>query len=718
MKIKLIATSSLVLGLLSCADGGTTRSTRGSKSLQAVLARGAGAVRSDSIRVGQEQNLAGSSNGLALVKVDDVSGVWSYASFDTRTSEAIPADKDLIQVSRDLVARYAADLGFSASEILDSEKSLSKPYPNTVMVRFGRQVNGIPVAGAYINLFFAVQPDGSYRLNEIKNQSFGPIPDLKNNDKEPSARDLADVAGLPLNVLGRKTVIKPKLGIDGRYEFAIASEFLAESADDGEKFTLTVDHSSKNLLEGYSHQASDVTTLNAESYQRSYVLKDNIIRPLVNATVVADNQKLSTDDKGQVNASGNLSIQLGGAKSIANIIDNAVSSRNLAGFNVNLGTAKTATIKLTDVDPASLNAYFAVQSVAGFVSKYVTAQEFGVLQQGIGVNVNLPKTCNAYYDGATLNFFKQGDGCANTALISDVIYHEFGHAVDDWLGPHSLSNGSDTGITDSSYSEGIGDSLAMLMTHSPDLGPGFELNSMTPTRSGNNTKKHPPKNAADAEVHTAGMIFSGAMWETTRALVGLLGESKGFEKATEMFIAHLKTSDAYLDAYEAMLRADDDDNNSATQAPHYCLITRAFANHNITGGVTVKDDCVDADTSLKVRVDNDDDAGKLTVLASAYGANKIMACPGKVTSCQSNAMGYAEFTSVTADDVKFAMGDRKYYSAKASLDVKANPIYTLLSVDAAGNTVGLKTLNFAPHSAAQSSTTSQQNSSGASSVNK
>jgi hypothetical protein len=44
-------------------------------------------------------------------------------------------------------------------------------------------------------------------------------------------------------------------------------------------------------------------------------------------------------------------------------------------------------------------------------------------------------TCNAFFDPNehTLNFFKAGDGCANSAYC-DVACLEFGHAVDDQLG--------------------------------------------------------------------------------------------------------------------------------------------------------------------------------------------------------------------------------------------------------------------------------------------
>ena len=45
-------------------------------------------------------------------------------------------------------------------------------------------------------------------------------------------------------------------------------------------------------------------------------------------------------------------------------------------------------------------------------------------------NSNLNSNCNAHWDGRTINFYSGNDRCANTGLIADVIYHEWGHGLD------------------------------------------------------------------------------------------------------------------------------------------------------------------------------------------------------------------------------------------------------------------------------------------------
>ncbi len=63
-------------------------------------------------------------------------------------------------------------------------------------------------------------------------------------------------------------------------------------------------------------------------------------------------------------------------------------------------------------------------------------------------NVNLNSTCNAFFDGSSINMFRAGGGCVNTAYTT-VVAHEYGHYVVARLG---LSQGS--------FGEGYGDTLA------------------------------------------------------------------------------------------------------------------------------------------------------------------------------------------------------------------------------------------------------------------
>src|SRR5262249_27343811 len=49
------------------------------------------------------------------------------------------------------------------------------------------------------------------------------------------------------------------------------------------------------------------------------------------------------------------------------------------------------------------------------------------LNQQLLDNVNLNSTCNAFWDGFSVNFYKSGGGCNNTGEIAGVFLHEWGH---------------------------------------------------------------------------------------------------------------------------------------------------------------------------------------------------------------------------------------------------------------------------------------------------
>jgi len=89
----------------------------------------------------------------------------------------------------------------------------------------------------------------------------------------------------------------------------------------------------------------------------------------------------------------------------------------------------------------------------------------GWLNSQVTANVNLDMTCNAYWDGSELNFFKSGGGCANTGQIPAVALHEYGHGLDQ--------NDGDGPPPDHGSGETYGDFTAALATHASCIGSGF-----------------------------------------------------------------------------------------------------------------------------------------------------------------------------------------------------------------------------------------------------
>jgi hypothetical protein len=152
---------------------------------------------------------------------------------------------------------------------------------------------------------------------------------------------------------------------------------------------------------------------------------------------------------------------------------------------------------------AQVTAYYWVNEAHDFVKEYLPQTPTKLLN--VSTHVNIDDRCNAYWSPSdqSLNFFRKGE-CSNTAY-RDIVLHEYGHGVDDELG----------GILDGAYSEGFGDSLAILYTRDSIVGhdfygPGKHL------RDANEVVQWPI--VQGGEVHLAGQAYAGFTWVLTQQL--------------------------------------------------------------------------------------------------------------------------------------------------------------------------------------------------------
>ncbi len=90
---------------------------------------------------------------------------------------------------------------------------------------------------------------------------------------------------------------------------------------------------------------------------------------------------------------------------------------------------------------ASRTAYYEVNKIAEMARGWLPSNTW--LQSRLTTNVNLNYTCNAYWDGASINFFRSGGGCRNTGEIDGVFDHEWGHGLDQNDAGRALSNSSE-----------------------------------------------------------------------------------------------------------------------------------------------------------------------------------------------------------------------------------------------------------------------------------
>ena len=255
------------------------------------------------------------------------------------------------------------------------------------------------------------------------------------------------------------------------------------------------------------------------------------------------------------------------------------------------------------------------------------------LSAQLTANMNLNQTCNAFWDGEQVNFFKSGGGCRNTGEIAAIFDHEWGHGMDN--------NGVNPNIA--LPGEAIADIHAVIRLNTSCIGRGFAMNSVcsgygdqcdgTPAtgctgvrdvdyvnhrcnqphtiswiQSGfttgqcNNTGAAPAcpaqgsRGPCNRETHCEGQIVAEAAWDLKER--DLMGPPYNYDFNT----AHeLTTRLFYLGAqsitnwytcsvgggcgatggYLQVLAADDDNGNLADGTPHMTAIRAAFERHEI-----------------------------------------------------------------------------------------------------------------------------------------
>jgi len=225
-----------------------------------------------------------------------------------------------------------------------------------------------------------------------------------------------------------------------------------------------------------------------------------------------------------------------------------------------------------------LSAYYHTNIVHDFMKLYFPS--FTTLDFPFTVRVDRTDgTCNAFYDGSSINFYEAGGGCPATSLFSDVVYHEYGHGLNydvyDFFGDFS-------GMGNGAMQEAYADIWGLSITGDPILGAGFS-GAGTDVRRYDIDPKVFPEDLV-GQVHADGEIIAGAWWD--------LGEEFGsLNDMTDLWIATFPATvdgpdgdegSIYSDVLLEALIQDDDDADLSNGTPRDNAIITAFAIHGIT----------------------------------------------------------------------------------------------------------------------------------------
>ena len=309
------------------------------------------------------------------------------------------------------------------------------------------------------------------------------------------------------------------------------------------------------------------------------------------ATLTVDGQPQESSDQGAITWQGlaNATVVVSATGPLINVTTQSGSpaAATISAPHDGAGLWSEAETELLD---AQLSAFIHARIAKDAVR--VLNPNLGWLDTQLPVRVNIDDACNAFSDGNSINFFIESSQCANTALLADVVYHEFGHSM------HANSIIEGVGAFDGAFSEGLSDFLAATITNDPAMGVGF-------FKTDGPLRHIDPKNSENiwpddvAEIHFTGIIFAGAMWDLRKLFVAKYGEEEGVALTNAYFYGAVQRASSIPATYAEVILEDDDDGNLANGTPNICDINAAFGAHGLrdvtanAGNLSVVDPAAD-----------------------------------------------------------------------------------------------------------------------------
>lgn len=515
------------------------------------------------------------------VELDDKMEAVVFAQFDSRQTPPITSS-NLESFSREFLARATPELKIDLTELKLIEMDAGQPGER--IIAFSREINGIPVRDARVVLIYASIGSSSYHLIEVQNRSWGHLKPLARPDGVRLTNE--KIAQVVRQSNAKIVAAGDSYTVDSRTKAPslVPTTWYEVVLEDDEVYTLTFFGGAEPaLIEAYPHSVN--LTLEANVFQRNWS-GERAFFPVPDVLIEGTQQALDSN--------GALPPGVAPKRIVARsnwVRIKSQSGQSTAYDLVNDGARTVVKLDGENVDSV-INVYVALSRVRAAVMKFYSPNAVLYFNKQIAVTTDISKSCNAFYKDLTLNFFGKGGDCANMALVNDVIYHEWGHGLDDFTGPGSRFGG---GMTDSAFSEAIGDIVTMFMTRDENMALGFFTND-----AGKAIRKLDNKQTyvqgEKAEIHIQGTIVAGAFWELRRRLMNKYGTT-GHDRAAKLFFSHLLEAETYLQSYKIVQRLADDDHNPATRHSDWCLVNHAFARK----GLIAEDPCQDDyDTSASI----------------------------------------------------------------------------------------------------------------------
>ncbi len=496
---------------------------------------------------------------------------------------------------------------------------------DVVQIHMQRVVDGIPVRGSYINGVInhgKLALYGTHRWGDVR---------VSRQPQLSAAAALASAQGFlaPHGVTGSwgkdQLLLVPTVKDQGAsevgkgYGHRLVWQLHPSFAGDQGSWEVLVDAHTGEVLsfEDTNHYAE--AKLGVYPVTNDGIVPDGVEQagwPAPFDNISTTGGTITTDTGGNLNATGNMTSNLSGQYVRINDNCGAISLTQSGGidFGTSGGTdCVTPGFGGAGNTHASRTGFYELNRIKEMARGQLPGNSW--LQQQLTSNMNINNTCNAFWNGSTVNFYRSGGGCFNTGEIAGVFDHEWGHGMD--------ANDASPGIASPS-GEGVADIYTALRLNDSCIGRNFRSTvcsgngdpCLTCTgvrdidylkRASGQPHDYSWSNAnCGGSVHCVGGVYSEAVWSLwKRELTGApynLDNNTAHEVVNRLTFIGAGATGTWFSGgppfggcssssgYMNYLAADDDNGNLNDGTPHMTAIFNAFNDQEIACGTpTVQD---------------------------------------------------------------------------------------------------------------------------------
>ena len=518
-----------------------------------------------------------------------------------------------------------ADLGISVAE-LGEYRIAAHDMGDLVQIWIPREFDGIPVRNSYLS---AVIGQGNLTLMSAHQWGDRGLSTARGKLDANDAKRIAERYMAPIKITGEwgdgdaellyvpmaKGLNPTGVALGNGYDYRLVYSVKVTVEGDMGQWEVLVDAATGDVLANkdmnhYAEAKGGVYPVTNDGINPDGVEQAGWPMPwlTVNGT--------STDTGGNVALSGSLTASLTGQYVRMN--DNCGSSSLTQTGNLDFGTSggtdcTTPGFGGAGNTHASRSGFYELNRTKEMARGQLPSN--GWLTNQLTSNMNINSTCNAFWNGSTVNFYRSGGGCSNTGEIAGVFVHEWGHGMD--------ANDVNGGIASPS-GEGIADVYTALRLNDSCIGRNFRSTVCTGNgdpcdtctgvrdidylaRQSNNPHTYTWSNSnCGGSVHCVGGVYSEAVWSLWKRKLQQapynLDNNTAHEIVTRLTFLGAGATGTWFSGgapnggcggssgYMNYLAADDDNGNLNDGTPHMGAIYAAFNDQQIAcGSPTVQD---------------------------------------------------------------------------------------------------------------------------------